>query len=181
MKTAFLAVATVCLLAVSIGVLWVLGEAHQDLVDIHEVLIHADEQVAGIGVVVADAQNAVNMVTEAEARQTVYWDQTARQTAGTVKALRLLIDRTDKSLNDQTIPALNLLLKESDAWLLLTNNDADKLTEAANATLDSATHDFDLMGMRLGDPHIDSILGNFDETSLHLSLMAAHGDGVLDM
>jgi hypothetical protein len=167
-KTVFLIVASLFLASCAGAVWWIAGVTHQAVADADQAIVHLDKQITSAGVVIADAQNAVNLVSEAEVRQSKYWDQTARQTAGTVKALRLLIDRTDHSLNDQTLPAANVLLKEADSWLALTNDDADKLTVAANATLDAGTHAFDLLGMRIGDQRLDDGMDHLNLLALHL-------------
>jgi hypothetical protein len=173
-------VAVICLLSVTGGVLVLLRDLHQGLADADRAIVQMSTDLHGTSQNANAALLQIGLTTDelrrAAGEQRLYWNQTSKQTEKTVAALRQLIDRTDKNLNDHAFPAVNALLKESNAWLNLTADDADKLTAAGNATLDAATHSLDTLNQQIADPHIIETLGHLDDAMQAFADASKHAD-----
>lgn len=167
-------------LAVSAAGIWrTSGEAVKLLADADRTVNDLDSHLGSLRTLESRADGVLSEIEDAEGRQSKYWDQTARQTAGTVKALRLLIDRTDHSLNDQTIPAFNSLIKESDAFLLATDDNEGKLAASAQVAMEAWGHAGDVMSDNLRNEHLQSFMLNMDEAAFHLNGTLEHVDNTV--
>lgn len=122
--------------------------------------------------VLFELSGVVKQEREAQTRQT-------REFNKTIADVHDLVIHTDQSLNGKVLPEATALFKESEAWLEVTAGESEKLTTAANSALDAATSSLDTLNGQISNPDIREMIGHFDESSLHLSLMTAHGDDVM--
>ncbi len=109
---------------------------------------------------------AADQARLAAAEQRQYWNATAKQTDLTVRAVRQLIDRTDRQLNDSLLPGVE--------------SNSTQVSAAAEVSLEALAHSADVLTKQLNDPHVASLAAHLDgsaqnveETTAHLSAASA--------
>jgi methyl-accepting chemotaxis protein len=136
--------ALVSLIAITAGVLVVLYDLHRDLTAAAAALPRIERDVHGsvenLNAALIEISLTTDELRRAATEQRTYWAKTSQQTGKTVSALRLLIDRTDHSLNDETLPAIGLSVLN--------------LNTRAGETLDEITQASHELEQRLADPAI---------------------------
>lgn len=152
--------------------------------DLHGTLRASQANLAQLHTTVENANAAIVELRTAATNEQRYYDQGARQMAGSFKALRLLVDRTDKSLNDA-----NGTFAQMDRAITNFDEDAEQLTRQADSSIAqtsaSASGALDNIGRSassldslLASPHIASSLANIDSISGHLNVIGANSDAM---
>jgi hypothetical protein len=173
--------ATLALLCIGAGVVVLSRDAHHLLLDADATMRHADA-------VTSDVQKAfeadearigplLTSIDGAAAEQRAYWQKTSADSDKTVKALRiavdrasLLLDHTDKQLNDSLLP-------DADRQLNLT-------AASAQFSFSSIGHAGDALTLQLND--LGPTLTNLQESSGQMAIAAkyfasasGHADNIL--
>lgn len=106
-------------------------------------------------------------VTSASREQRVYWQKTAQETSKTVRAVRQLIDRTDRSLNDSLIPQLQLnastVSDQTRSTLASLEDESLALQDATKA-----------LNTQVSNPDVASSLSNLASSSAELKSSMAN-------
>jgi hypothetical protein len=174
-KTVLSIVACLFLASATVVVLVLGGDLHRTMIDADSLIVREVADLHGtaqnVNAVLLQAGLTADEARRAATEQRTYWRQTAQQTDH-------LITEADKNLNQAIFPATAALIKESDAWLQETANDAQTLTVAANTGFDSITHDADALHERLADPQISELLGRFNVLALHLDNISDNAEAM---
>jgi len=177
-KLALSIAALALLLVLTGGSLVLVHDVHQLLGQSTRTIAAVDSSAARLNLVLSTAQDAAQGIKDSEAQQLVYLGQTERQTAGTVRALRLFLDRTDRSLNDTLVPHLDLAIarfsQDSSGSLDSLTRAGDSFSQSA-AALGRAGNDLDA---QLKDPQIAELVGHLDMTALHLEGISANSEAM---
>lgn len=142
------------LILAAIAVLAVIGKLAWD---VDESVRRTQPQVAStlyaLNIAVIHADATIEKLRDAADTQTAYWNKSAAESAKTVRAVRQLIDRTDRSLNDKLIPNL-----DADANSVGTASQADLAQLSTTITsLNRVVQDLDT---QVNDPAIRASLDN---------------------
>lgn len=152
--------------------------------DLHGILRSAHQSVDHFDTTINDIDESVLQLKDAAVREQAYYDQGARQMAGSLKALRLFLDRTDRSLNDAAgvIPRLNASIDQitADAGALTRHTDAaiDQIVRHSSASFDGVTTAVGSLNSLVSDPHALDLFANLDSTSGHLNVIAANSESM---
>jgi hypothetical protein len=115
--------------------------------------------------------------SEAQAQQAT---ETERQAAKSLRDLDAMIQRTDRSVNDELVPRL---VAAAEAAGNLTNSAASGLqdtVEGLRPTLGNLARASTAAADTLSDPHIGNALRNLDATSVAVAGAAHHVEGVTE-
>lgn len=165
-------IASVIYLSVTLGgTLNALAETTRD--------IHTD-----VGVTLAHADEVLLSVDHAAHTQDDYWTKEAGpELFKTGRAVRKLVDYTNKSLNEPTkglLPttalALELAAIDVDNTTKHASDSIDKLTVGGQATLDAGTSALDTLREQMNSPQIPELMGHLNTLALHLDGIAANGE-----
>jgi len=164
MKRFVLSCIALFVLVLTLSVVILVQQLHQDLVNLDKLTVQTTADLHGA----AQNANAVLLqlgitadeVRRAATEERAHWLRTSHETALTMRAARQLIDRTDRKLNDGLLPDLQL--------------QQDQVAAAATTALDSLGHSADLLAAQLSDPHLTAIAGNLDQASAGLELTSDH-------
>jgi hypothetical protein len=177
-KLALSIAALLLLLVLTGGSLVLVHDVHQLLGQSTRTIAAVDTSAGRLNVVLSTAQAAAQGIKDSEAKQLESLAQTERQTAGTVRALRLFLDRTDRSLNDTLVPHLDLAIAR---FSQDSSGSLDSLTRAGDsfslsaAALGRASNDLDA---QLKDPQIAELVGRLDMTTLHIEGISANAEAM---
>jgi hypothetical protein len=130
-----------------------------------EILDGASDQIA---ILASTARTTTQHLNEAETQQAAYWNKTSAEMYKTMAALRLVIVRTDRTLNDQLGPQLGLTVADSDAFVRDASKEMAQTSSGLQASLDNLTKASAAAANAMADPHISETLGHVDEMSEQL-------------
>lgn len=162
----------VALLSLAVGIAIVANDEHLVALSAEQLLADADiavrTQSANLSFEQQKLDSVLDTVNEAASEQRAYWKKTSADSDKTVKALRLMVDRTA------------LLMKHADESQLLLTTDLDRqinLTgDQAQFALGSISQSGDQLTFMLDDPAISDLAQNLDATSVSLKVTADHFD-----
>jgi hypothetical protein len=126
-----------------------------------------------------EAKSASTQAALAAAEQRAYWNKTSLETYKTMAALRLIIVRTDQSVNDVLVPRISASLDASTALERTATESVADTTARLDATIDALRPAIDASiaatsaaARDLSDPaihetlaHVDGVAGNADAAS----------------
>ena len=101
-------------------------------------------------------------VNAASAAELKYWNLIGKNSADATRDLRVLISKTDRALNDHTLPNF-------DNELILT-------ADAAQASLGATQHAGEALTARLNDPAIAQLAANLNTSAANLADATKHTD-----
>lgn len=113
----------------------------QEQADLHGAAQNLNASLIQLGLTLDQARRA-------SVEERGYWQKTARESAQTVRAVRQLVDRTDRSLNDQVLPAAMSTTVDMDhqvqqlspALAALTQFERDADRQVANPDITATLH-----------------------------------------
>jgi len=178
MKTAFLASAIICMLSIAgffmdatVQENRLLGNADAA---VQQIQADAHENSLQISDVLIKFQSTAQVIQDAATENRKYYDKAAKDSAKTVDALRLLIDRTDRQINDGVLPQAQKAIGEFSAHSTET---LDALTTSSKSLGNAA----DSLNRVVSDPHILETVDNVDRATRSLSQTSAHLDNISAM
>lgn len=177
MKTALRVVLAVCAIALTCAALLISYDVHYLLVDSDAAVMQTqatvlqvqnaiqqgqtDETVTAqhLNLILAEVEGVTGEAKLAASEQRAAWNKTAVETDKTARAVRMLIDRTDRKLNDGLLPELM--------------QQTDVLAGQADIALISIGHTSDTLNEQLNDPHIMSLASRLDDSAENMSKATA--------
>lgn len=163
---------TTVLLNVLLLVLIMLGLAVRDMVKQTTASVRAiaqDVHATSINVnrTLYQTRQVVTNVKEASDQEAKYWQKTSIESAKTVHALRQLIDRTDRQLNDGFLPAATAAVHHQDESLTAIGRDAETSLRASNQALAQLNDTLRQLSPVVIDTtkHIDATTQHIDATT----------------
>lgn len=178
LKAALLISAILCMVVVS-GVVVRIGEKVSKAVsDVDAAAIQAKSDVHENSLQISDVlikvQSTAQVIQDAAVENRKYYDKAAKDSAKTVDALRLLIDRTNQQLNDGVLPEAKTSIAEFSAH-------SDETLDALTASSKSLGNAADSLNKTVSDPHILETFKHIDVASLQLSQTAGHLNNIAAM
>jgi hypothetical protein len=167
-KNVVLVAVTICLIAVSVSVIDLNLRGRKLLVDTDAAVLQMEhdstEAAKNVNQILEKVSIAAQRIDDASEENRKYYAQATRQAAGTIKALRLFLDRADRQLNDGLLPEL-----QKSVW------NFDKNSEQSLTALTQAA---DSLNLQLADPHISNTVENLDSATADLAVTSEHLDHI---
>ena len=134
-----------------------------------------EQQLSGkLQSVVDTAQKASEAAYQAEQQQILTLNKTSLETYKTAAAARLVLVRTDKSLNDILVPRLARQLEDADILTEQAAQDLHATVMALQPTLENLARASQNAADTIADPEIKASLANLEETTKQSSVAMAH-------
>lgn len=159
-STICLLLLTACGVAVMLETLALIKDIRSDVAAIDRETV---ETLTLVKQAAGNANTASSQLAGAAEEQRVYWNKTGLETYKTAAAARLLIVRTDKSLNDKLIPQIQMEIEGTRVDLHEAIVDSNRLM--ARAT-DLVTHADGI----LTDPNLRQMIANLAEATHDLDI-----------
>lgn len=163
---------TAVLLNVLLLVLCLVGLAVRDMVrqttasvraiaqDVHSTSINVNRTLYQV-------RQVVTNVKEASDQEAAYWHKTSVESAKTVHALRQLIDRTDRQLNDGFLPAATAAVHHQDESFTAIGRGAEASLRSSNAALDQLNESLarSLPAIEASAKHVEATTDHIDKAT----------------
>lgn len=173
MKNALFGALIFAVIAVSVGFLMLLAHVEKLVDDTDAAVSEVRATAAQVGkdthstsqnlnAILLQGGLAADEARRAATEQRNYWNATAKQSDLTVRALRQLIDRTDRQLNDKLLPEIAL--------------ETEHISSSAQVSFQAAGHSADILTEQLNDPHILSLAAHLDQSSANIEEATKHLD-----
>lgn len=160
---------TTVLLNVLLLVLCLVGLAVRDMVkqttasvramaqDVHATSINVNRTLYQVRQVVTNVKQATD-------EETKYWQKTSEESAKTVRAVRQLIDRTDRQLNDGFLPAATSAVNQTNGTVAALGRGATESLRSSNQALTQLNQSLarSLPAIEASATHIDSTTQHID-------------------
>jgi len=161
-KTVFWLVLTITVFSVGLATVFTLQRVAEAVVEMRAE-VHGTSQ--NLNADLIQLGLTLDQVRQASLEERSYWQKTAKESAATVRAVRQLVDRTDRSLNDQLVPQASTSLGNLDEQV---GRLGPAVEELAKLERDA--------DRQVNQPAIDATLGHVEETTAHLAETTKHLD-----
>jgi heme exporter protein D len=174
------AVKATCMIVVTLAALSVLNEARLLLHDCRKSLRESDYVLGNVNAAAGQINQAAGKLNAAADSQAAYWQKTSLEMYKTSASLRLLLVRTDRSLNDQIAPQLTATLRGTEQLSQQATLDLQRTTDALSPSLSNLARTSAAAADAMSDPTIKDSLHHLDETTASMAGVSADAKLISD-
>lgn len=151
-----------------------LSDSRGAVAEIRATAGNASQSFAEFGTLAAVATQTAEQLNRTEAQQADYWAKTSAEMYKTTAALRLVIVRTDHTLNDQLAPGLTGAVADADGMIRDTSRNVSQTAASMQSALLTLNAAGDAAARQMADPHIADTIAHTDDAASQLAGMSAH-------
>lgn len=166
-------VLTACLASLTLHVDTLVIDARDDL---NNATLQLNLALSSANDAIEDVHAAAAQLGKASAAEQAYWSKTSAELYKTTAAARLVLVRTDHSLNDVLVPDLHRELMDTDQVTVALAGDITRTSLQLTPTLQNLAKASEAAAQAMADPHIGETLANVDAASAQLAATAQNVD-----
>ena len=125
---------------------------------------------------VTTVANTVNVAAVAEK---TYWDKTQTQVYKLITDTKLLMGRTDRSLNDILVPRLAATLDSTNSAVVRVSDNVDRVGDATVGVVSKVGPLLDAATAQVGNPEIKDSISNLADSSANISHATADASATM--